>query len=121
MGATVEYTLPICQDPEGLPLTVSAVRTGYTGLPSFVGYDGSTLTMYTTSVSDVGTYQIEVSCSDQVSTTTSYFNIIVTNDSPPHFATSPVAQTVIVSQTIHYTLPTYEDPENLPVTATAVQ
>ncbi len=86
-------------------------------VPSFISYTGTLMfTVYSESISDIGTFSILVTATSGGSTATLEFDVIVTADGwnyySPSFLTDPVDQTVEVGSLSFYSTPTVVDKDD---------
>jgi hypothetical protein len=75
---TLIYIFPATFDTEGDPVTVSVTQVGSPVLPTFMVFNNvDTLTIHTIDNSNSGSYQINVTLTDGLSTTDYQFTVIV--------------------------------------------
>ena len=112
------YQLPTYSDSQGNTITLSTVELGKTSLPTFVSFNSATRTYFISpsSVSQIGTYSIQVTLSDSVLTSSYQFSIAVTNTAPTIGSQTAVDQIVSINQIVQYTLPSPYDADSDPIT-----
>jgi hypothetical protein len=101
-----------------MSITITANQQGTTSLPSFITLSGSTFLINPTTSSQVGTYSIDVICSDGFNYPVTTFVVTVSNNGAPTFASSFGPMNAKVGFTASMSLPALTDPEGQTISLT---
>ena len=119
---TCRMPADILSDPQGLPMTYSAVDgNGTSPLPSWITFDPATLTFSGTAPSNaVANHPVQLHATDSAGQTGSVWFTIYFTAGPPNLSIPTADQSWTVGQAVNFTLPagTFTDPQGQALTYT---